>query len=90
MLAKQELLTDENAFFVQKLCAEKQISAVALKCDTKNMCIFFKAGENIEVEHENLQRTPILGGRIGYKVVGIGEQIQVQPSEYRNAKILQK
>jgi hypothetical protein len=90
MLAKQNFLTDENATFVQKLCAEKGLNAVAIKVETKNICIFFEGGKDVVPEHENIEPINILGGRTACKIVGIGEQITPSKSEYRNAKILQK
>jgi len=90
MLAKQEFLTDENANFVQKLCAEKGLNAVAIKCETKNICIFFEGSKDVAPEHENLEPIKILGGRTACKIVGVGEQITPTKSEYRNSKILQK
>lgn len=84
-------LTDENAAFVQRFEAEQNLQAVAVKTATKNHVIFYQHGINQTVQHENLEFVPNwLGGLIVYKIINIGEQIVLQPNEYRNSKIIQK
>jgi len=84
-------LTDENLAFIQRLASAENVDCVGIKNVQKNHVIFYKNGVNIEMIHESLQRVDNwIGGLIVYKIVGVGEQIQMPTNEYRNSRIIQK